>query len=84
MQQINIASCPIPKKPEPKIETDEDDGVDLFGSDSDEDDKAAAKVREERLAAYAAKKAKSKFHKDWILFSSLHIIVVFRGVLFEF
>lgn len=35
---------------------DDDDDVDLFGSDS-EDDEAANKVREERLAAYAEKKS---------------------------
>lgn len=39
---------------------DEDDGVDLFASDSDEESEEAAKVREERLAAYNAKKSKSK------------------------
>lgn len=36
---------------------DDDDGVDLFASD-DEEDADAAKIREERLAAYAAKKSK--------------------------
>ncbi|XP_055383391.1 probable elongation factor 1-beta [Condylostylus longicornis] len=35
---------------------DDDDDVDLFGSD--EEDAEAAKIREERLAAYAAKKSK--------------------------
>jgi len=35
-----------------------DDDVDLFGSDEEEEDADAAKVREERLAAYAAKKSK--------------------------
>lgn len=39
---------------------DEDDGVDLFGSDSEEESAEAAKIREERLAAYNAKKSKSK------------------------
>lgn len=34
-----------------------DDDVDLFGSD-EEDDKDAAKIREERLKAYAEKKSK--------------------------
>lgn len=44
-----------------KIEAeDEDDGVDLFASDSEEESVEAAKVREERLAAYNAKKSKSK------------------------
>ena len=33
-----------------------DDDVDLFGSDDEEEDAEAARVREERLAAYAKKK----------------------------
>lgn len=37
---------------------DDDDDVDLFGSDDEEEDAEAAKIREERLAAYAAKKSK--------------------------
>ena len=32
---------------------DDDDDVDLFGSDDEEEDAEAAKIREERLAAYA-------------------------------
>ncbi|XP_061642426.1 elongation factor 1-beta [Phyllopteryx taeniolatus] len=36
---------------------DDDDDVDLFGSD-DEEDAEAARLKEERVAAYAAKKAK--------------------------
>lgn len=40
--------------------SDDDDGVDLFGSDSEGEDEAAAKIREQRLAEYAAKKSKSK------------------------
>lgn len=59
VKQLTIASCSVSKKPEPKPAADEDD-VDLFGSDSDEENAAAAKVREERLKAYAAKKARSK------------------------
>merc|ERR1711944_220322 len=39
-----------------KADDDDDDDVDLFGSDDEEEDAEAAKVREERLAAYAAKK----------------------------
>lgn len=38
--------------------SDDDDGVDLFGSDSEEEDDAAAKLREQRLAEYANKKSK--------------------------
>ncbi|XP_045122775.1 elongation factor 1-beta-like [Portunus trituberculatus] len=46
-----------PAKVEAKAEED-DDEVDLFGSDDDEEEDAeAARVREERLASYAAKKA---------------------------
>jgi len=37
---------------------DDDDGVDLFASDEEEEDAEAAKIREERVAAYAAKKSK--------------------------
>merc|ERR1712136_693073 len=37
---------------------DDDDDVDLFGSDDEEEDAEAAKIREERLAAYAEKKSK--------------------------
>ena len=46
--------------PSKKVEEEDDDEeVDLFGSDSDsEDDAEKARVREERLAAYHAKKAK--------------------------
>ena len=39
---------------------DDDDDVDLFGSDEEDED--AAKVREERLKMYAAKKSNSKNH----------------------
>merc|ERR1712020_432452 len=37
---------------------DDDDDVDLFGSDEEEESEEAAKIRQERLDAYAAKKAK--------------------------
>jgi len=37
---------------------DDDDDVDLFGSDDEEEDAEAARVREERLKAYADKKSK--------------------------
>lgn len=44
----------------PEKEEDDDD-VDLFGSDDEEEDAEATRVREERLAEYAKKKAgKSK------------------------
>lgn len=46
----------ITKAPE-KAAADDDDDVDLFGSDDEEEDAEAAKIREQRLAEYAAKKA---------------------------
>lgn len=51
------ASAPAPA-PAAKADAEDDDGVDLFGSDSEDEDAEAAKIREERLAAYAAKKSK--------------------------
>ena len=45
-----------PAKAPEKAEED-DDEVDLFGSDDEEEDAEAAKIREQRLAEYAAKKA---------------------------
>lgn len=53
-------TCHKPPANQPvKKEDDEDDDVDLFGSDSEEETEAAAKIRDERLAAYNAKKSKS-------------------------
>merc|ERR1712029_1197880 len=52
------SSAPPPKAAAKKEEPEEDDDVDLFGSGSEsEDDEEKARVREERLAAYHAKKA---------------------------
>jgi elongation factor 1-beta len=45
------------KAPAKAEEEDDDDDVDLFGSDEEEEDPEAVRVREERLAAYNAKKA---------------------------
>merc|ERR1712189_111437 len=45
-------------KSAPVEEEEDDDEVDLFGSDDEEEDADAARVREERLKAYADKKAK--------------------------
>lgn len=44
-------------EPKPAEESDDDDDIDLFGSD-EEVDEEAEKLKAERLAAYAAKKAK--------------------------
>ncbi|XP_039240889.1 elongation factor 1-delta [Pipra filicauda] len=48
------------KKPEPAAaeEEEDNDDIDLFGSDDEQEDREAAKVREERLRQYAEKKAK--------------------------
>lgn len=46
-----------PQKAAAAAEDDEDEDIDLFGSD-EEDDKEAARLREERLRQYAEKKAK--------------------------
>lgn len=46
----------------PAASQDSDDGVDLFGSDDEEESAEAARIREERLAAYNAKKQKSKLN----------------------
>lgn len=37
---------------------DDDDDVDLFGSEDEEEDAEAIRIKEERVAAYAAKKSK--------------------------
>jgi len=46
-----------PAKKEEKEEEEEDDDFDMFGSDEEEDEEAE-KIKQERLAAYAAKKSK--------------------------
>jgi len=49
-----------PPKPAAKVEEEEeedDDDVDLFGDD-DEDDEEAEKIKQERIAAYSARKSK--------------------------
>merc|ERR1712002_36658 len=52
-------AVPAKKEEEPMEEDDDDDDVDLFGSDDDEEESAeAARIREERLKAYAEKKSK--------------------------
>merc|ERR1712061_884079 len=49
----------VAKKEATPASADDDDDVDLFGSDDEEEESAEAKrVREERLAAYHAKKSK--------------------------
>jgi len=59
LEKSGSSSAPAPaaKKEEPE---EEDEEVDLFGSDSDEEEEDAekARIREERLKAYAERKAK--------------------------
>lgn len=52
------AAAPAKSAPAPAAnKADDDDDVDLFGSDSEEESEEAARIREERLAAYKAKKS---------------------------
>lgn len=51
------AAAPAQTKPAPKEEAAEEEDFDLFGSE-DEEDEEQKKVREQRLADYAAKKSK--------------------------
>lgn len=46
------------KTPAAKEEEDDEDDFELFGSDDEDADEEAEKLKQERLAAYAAKKAK--------------------------
>lgn len=54
------SSAPQPAKPAAK-DDDDDDDVDLFGSD--DDDEEAERIKQERVAAYAAKKSNSNVKK---------------------
>jgi len=65
LQKLNIsgATSKPAAQPKPQAATapaaaDGDDDFDLFGSDEDEESAEQAKVRQDRLDAYAAKKAK--------------------------
>merc|ERR1712221_5637 len=51
------AQPPKPVEKEEKKEEEDDDDVDLFGDD-DEDDEEAERIKQERVAAYAARKEK--------------------------
>ncbi len=59
VQQLEKGGSAAPAAKEAAPADDDDDDVDLFGSDSEEEeDEEKARVREERLKAYAEKKAK--------------------------
>jgi elongation factor 1-beta len=49
---------------------DDDEDIDLFGSDDDEHDEEKDRLTKERLAAYAAKKSKSKLE----FFSGVYVV----------
>jgi len=53
---VTVAPVKSSGDSKPPAKADDDDDVDLFGSD--EEDEGAAQVREQRLADYAAKKSK--------------------------
>lgn len=57
--ELSASKAKPAPKPAPESESDDDD-IDLFGSDSDDEEAKAEKerVKQERLAAYAAKKSK--------------------------
>ncbi|KAK3391490.1 elongation factor 1-beta [Sordaria brevicollis] len=52
-----VAEVTVNPAKAPEAAAEEDDDVDLFGSDDEEEDAEAARIREERLAAYREKKA---------------------------
>merc|ERR1712002_478122 len=52
------SKAPAPAAKPAVEEEDDDDDVDLFGSSDEEEDAEAARIREERLKAYAEKKSK--------------------------
>merc|ERR1712135_72436 len=57
-QAAPVKAAPPPKKEEKEEEEeDDDDDFDMFGSD-DEEDAEAEKIKQERVAAYAAKRSK--------------------------
>jgi len=54
-----VKVAPPPAKKEEEEEEEDDDDIDMFGSDDDDEvDEEAEKLKQERLAAYAAKKGK--------------------------
>ena len=46
------------------VNDDDDDDFELFGSDDEAVDEAAEKLKQERLAAYEAKKSTSECQRD--------------------
>lgn len=71
VHEINVQKAPQIEESKNSNDADDDD-VDLFASDSDEEDGEAAKIREERLAAYSAKKSKSN-----IIFNCFFLLFIY-------
>lgn len=69
------AQPPKPVEKEEKKEEEDDDDVDLFGDD-DEDDEEAERIKQERVAAYAARKEKSKLVLILWHFDVLHCCLI--------
>ena len=68
---------PKPAEQKKEEEEDDDDDVDLFGDD-DEEDEDAERIKQERIAAYSARKSKSnlywsKFLQHWFNFFCLFL-----------
>lgn len=57
----SISQKDIKSQPSVSLDEDEEDDIDLFGEDSEEESEEAAKIREQRLAAYNEKKLKSMY-----------------------
>lgn len=57
--QVSTAPKPVASEVKATAADDDDDDVDLFGSD--DEDEEAERIKQERVAAYAAKKSKSNF-----------------------
>jgi elongation factor 1-delta len=54
----STGTCKKPEPPKAPSSAADDDDVDLFGSESEDEDEEAKKIKEQRVAAYAAKKSK--------------------------
>merc|ERR1711981_1056599 len=66
------AAKPAPKKEESEDEDeDDDDDMDFFGSDDEEADEEAERIKAERVAAYNAKKAEKVAKKGATIAKSM-------------
>lgn len=89
---VSVSGTPAPAAAAAVAADDEDD-VDLFGSEDEEEDAEAAKVREQRLAEYAAKKSKkpaliAKSNvildiKPWVIINDIFTIILLFFIKFS-